>query len=129
MKGRMSLLESKEFLRIGDLARLTGVTVATLRYYETENLIECVRTNSRYRMFSQNMVIVVKRIVHLRSLNVSLLEIRQILQGTAGKRTFQDQAELQRRLDHILEQKTLWEEQERQVRSMLDSLREDRADV
>jgi len=126
---RMLHFGPEDLLRIGDLARLTGVTVATLRYYEREGLIQCVRTSSRYRMFTQNTVDAVKHIVRLKNLNISLQEIRQILQNTGGQPSSKDQAELHRRLAHILEQKALWEEQELQVRSMLAYLQEDCADV
>ena len=56
---------SQDFIRIGDLSRITGVPIATLRYYESEGLIECVRTRSKYRMFTRETVELVLRILHL----------------------------------------------------------------
>lgn len=115
---------SQDLIRIGDLSRVTAVAIATLRYYESEGLIQCVRTRSRYRMFTKETIDVVLRIVHLKSLKIPLVEIRRILstatQSEAATREhFQ---ELQKRLSHILEQKSVWEEQERKVRLLLEAL-------
>lgn len=110
-----------DLVRIGDLSRLTGVAIATLRYYESEGLIECVRTRSKYRLFTQQTVETVRRIVHLKNLKIPLREIKHILLSNAGKASPEDYDELQRRLSHILEQKSVWEEQERRVRLMLAS--------
>jgi len=116
---RMPLPE--DLVRIGDLARRTGVPVATLRYYETEGLIQCVRTRSKYRLFTEDTADTIKHILHLKSLKIPLGEIRQIILGNSGKTTTEDYQKLQERLAHILEQKSVWEEQERRVRLMLAS--------
>lgn len=109
-----------ELIRIGDLSRLTGVAIATLRYYESEGLIQCVRTRTKYRMFSRDTVATVRRIVHLKSLKIPLGEIRRIFNTQLGGK--QHVLELQRRLQQILEHKSLWEEEERKVRLILESL-------
>jgi DNA-binding transcriptional MerR regulator len=113
--------ESENLVRIGDLSRRTGVAVATLRYYESEGLIHCVRTHTKYRLFTEETVEIVQRIVHLKSLKIPLGEIRQILLSSGGQAGSEDYAELQRRLSYILEQKSVWEDQERRVRLMLSS--------
>lgn len=111
-------------IRIGDLSRITGVPIATLRYYESEGLIGCVRTRSKYRIFSADTVEIVRRIVYLKSLKISLAEIRRIVQVTSdsGEATRERYLELRQQLDHILEQKSVWEEQEHKVRLLLESL-------
>lgn len=116
---RVPLPES--LVRIGDLARRTGVPVATLRYYEKEGLIQCVRTRSKYRLFTEDTADTIKHILHLKSLKIPLAEIRQIILGNSGKSTLEDYQKLQERLAHILEQKSVWEEQERRLRLLLAS--------
>lgn len=114
---------SQDLIRIGDLSRVTGVPIATLRYYESEGLIECVRTRSRYRMFSKDTVDIVLRILHLKSLKIPLAEIRRIFStDESGQNTREHYLELQQRLDHILEHKSIWEEEERKVRILLEAL-------
>jgi hypothetical protein len=40
--------------RIGDLAKQTGVTVVTIRYYEQAGLLPaCERTSGNYRVYAQ----------------------------------------------------------------------------
>ncbi len=113
---------NEDLIRIGDLSRVTGVPIATLRYYESEGLIACVRTRSKYRMFPKETVDVVMRILHLKSLKIPLAEIRRIFStDETGEETREHYLELQERLAHILERKSIWEEEERKVRSMLES--------
>ncbi len=119
---------TRDLIRIGDLSRVTGVPIATLRYYESEGLIECVRAHSKYRMFPQSTVDIVHRIVHLKSLKIPLGEIRRIFitarqsGDEASEATREHYLELKQRLAHILERKRVWEEQERKVRLLLEAL-------
>lgn len=108
-------------IRIGELARRTGITVATLRYFESEELIECVRTRSRYRMFTKDTVKTIADILHLKSLRIPLKEIRSIL---LSRRQSQEQSsekytELKARLAYALDQRRVWEDQVHQVRVLL----------
>ncbi len=117
-------------IRIGDLARVTGVPIATLRYYESGGLIACVRTRSKYRMFSKETVDTVMRILHLKSLKIPLAEIRRIFStDETGEETREYFLELQQRLTHILERKSLWEEEERKVRQLLEAFESEGGDI
>ena len=113
---------NEDLIRIGDLSRVTGVPIATLRYYESEGLIACVRTRSKYRMFPKETIDIVMRILHLKSLKIPLAEIRRIFStDETGEETREYFLELQQRLTHILERKSIWEEEERKVRQLLES--------
>ena len=113
---------SEDLIRIGDLSHVTGVPIATLRYYESEGLIMCVRTRSKYRMFPKETVDVVMRILHLKSLKIPLAEIRRIFStDDSPQATREYYLELQQRLAHILERKSLWEEEENKVRQLLEA--------
>jgi DNA-binding transcriptional MerR regulator len=67
-------------MKIGELARLSGVTTKTLRYYESIGVLpEPGRTASGYRDYDESFV---DRLTFIRSaqrLGVSLDEVRQIL--------------------------------------------------
>lgn len=121
MKEPHDEVDYNNLIRIGELARRTGITVATLRYFESEELIACVRTRSRYRMFPKETVQVIGDIMHLKTLRLPLKEIRAILRNRSQRegQSCEEYEELQNRLAHILEQKRVWDEQESQVRSML----------
>ena len=115
---------NQELLRIGTLSRLTNVTIATLRFYESEGLLQCVRTCTKYRLFRSDQVSRVRQIVHLKSLKIPLVEIRRILSDAQRPpaATHEYCLQLKQRLSHIREQKKVWDEQERQVLSMLEAL-------
>lgn len=67
-------------LKIGDIAHQTGVSVGTLRYYETLKLLYPVeRGENSYRYYSEETVQQVQFIKKAQSLGFSLEEIRQIL--------------------------------------------------
>lgn len=66
-------------LRIGEVARLLGVTTKTLRHYERIGLIEPDRTESDYRVYTPEEVLRLQRIRLLQDLGLSLKQIRLIL--------------------------------------------------
>jgi MerR family transcriptional regulator, repressor of the yfmOP operon len=69
-------------LRIGDVAKLTGTTARTLRYYEEIGLLPGVedRKAGRHRSYTQADVDRVREVLRLRDLlGVSLDELRELL--------------------------------------------------
>ena len=69
-------------LRIGDVAKLTGTTARTLRYYEEIGLLPEAedREAGRHRLYTQADVERVREILRLRDLlGVSLDELRELI--------------------------------------------------
>ncbi len=67
-------------LKIGELAKQTGVAVGTLRYYEGLRLLDPIeRGDNGYRYYSPNAVQQVQFIKKAQVLGFSLEEIRHIL--------------------------------------------------
>lgn len=67
-------------LLIGELAKTTGVTVDTLRFYEKNGLIEPKgRSESGYRLYDQNNIEQVKFVLNAKQLGLSLEEIKELL--------------------------------------------------
>jgi Cd(II)/Pb(II)-responsive transcriptional regulator len=67
-------------MRIGDLAKRTGCTVETIRYYEQENVLSAPkRSSSGYRQYHDEHLAELNFILHCRSLGMSLAEIRLLL--------------------------------------------------
>jgi DNA-binding transcriptional MerR regulator/quercetin dioxygenase-like cupin family protein len=54
------------FLTVGRTARILGVSASTLRLWENVGLISPVRSNGRYRLYSPELLKVLKRIKYLR---------------------------------------------------------------
>ncbi len=68
--------------RIGEVARQTGVSVETLRYYEKQRLLEAPpRTGGGFRLYSDDALQRVRFIRHARSLGLTLEDIRQLVVG------------------------------------------------
>jgi Cd(II)/Pb(II)-responsive transcriptional regulator len=67
-------------MRIGDLARRTGVDVQTVRYYEREGLLSApARTAAGYRAYGPQHLEQLHFVRHCRSLDMPLADIRRLL--------------------------------------------------
>ena len=67
-------------MRIGEIARATGTSTETVRFYErTGLLLKPKRTRSSYREYSQDAVLRLRFIVHAKGLGFSLAEIKDLL--------------------------------------------------
>ncbi len=68
-------------MKIGELARKTGLSIDAIRYYEKQNLIKSQgRTEGGYREFTQDTVKLLQFISKCRALDISLPEIKKLLQ-------------------------------------------------
>lgn len=73
----MSENSAQVFITIGELAKRSGVSVATLRFYEEKQLIWSTRTNGNQRRYLRAMLRRVAIIKVAQSVGISLDEIRQ----------------------------------------------------
>ncbi|HEY9699129.1 MAG TPA: MerR family transcriptional regulator [Trichocoleus sp.] len=68
-------------LKVGDLAKQTGVSVRTLHYYDEIGLLSpSHRTEAGYRLYSDADIIRLQQIVSLRQIGFSLEQIRECLE-------------------------------------------------
>ena len=74
--------------RIGEIARMLGITAKTLRHYEQMGLLRPPqRTAQRYRVYGDDDMRRARHVVGLRRLGLSLEEIRGLLDVDKGGRT------------------------------------------
>ena len=67
-------------VKIGELARMTGYEVVTIRYYEKEGLLnKPERTEKNYRLYGDDDIARLRFIRHCRQHGMSLAEIRTLL--------------------------------------------------
>ena len=67
-------------VKIGELAAQADCDVQTVRFYEREGLLEApLRDASGYRRYDQRHVTRLRFVRHLRTLDIPLLEVRQLL--------------------------------------------------
>ncbi len=66
-------------MKINEVAKLTGVTVRTLHYYDQIGLLKPSRiTEAGYRLYDQEALTALQQILFFRELDFSLQEIREI---------------------------------------------------
>ncbi len=67
-------------VKIGELAKMTGCEVVTIRYYEKEGLLKAPeRTEGNYRIYDDDDIARLRFIRHCRQHGMSLSEIRDLL--------------------------------------------------
>ena len=67
-------------VKIGELAKMTGCEVVTIRYYEQEGLLkEPERTEGNYRVYGEDAQERLRFIRHCRQHGMKLSEIRELL--------------------------------------------------
>jgi Cd(II)/Pb(II)-responsive transcriptional regulator len=67
-------------MKIGELAKTAQTQTETIRYYEREGLLpEAARTSANYRIYDESHVQRLAFIRHCRSLDMTLAEIRALL--------------------------------------------------
>jgi len=72
-------------MKIGDLAEATGVSIATIRLYEREGLIDdAQRTAGRFRLFGPEHELRLRFIKQLRDLGFAMDDIRGIIAAQTG---------------------------------------------
>lgn len=72
--------QQKGMLKIGDVAKLSGIGIEALRFYEKSGLLEHpARTESGYRMYGRDVLERLAFIKQAQTLGFSLEEIRRIV--------------------------------------------------
>jgi DNA-binding transcriptional MerR regulator len=91
-------------LKIGDLARITGLSIKTIRYYERRRLLEPPsRTEAGYRLYGSEEVARLQFIQRAKLLGLTLEEIRELVELAASC----NKGEIVPRLEEVLEAKLL----------------------
>lgn len=66
-------------MKIGEVAKLTGLSVKSIRYYHDINLVPAIRGENGYREYGSPQVDSLKFIHHCRELGFSLDDCRSLL--------------------------------------------------
>ena len=90
-------------MKIGELAKRTGLAASTIRFYESKGLLKSVdRLSNGYRAYPPEAVSVLAIIMNAQQTGFTLDEIRSILSATAeGWRHAELMATLQRKIGDI----------------------------
>ncbi|MDN4502169.1 Zn(2+)-responsive transcriptional regulator [Alteromonadaceae bacterium BrNp21-10] len=75
--------------KIGELAQKADVSVETLRFYETKNLLNAhSRSSAGYRLYSEQDLHQLYFILHAKKVGFSLAEIKQLLGVQVNKQQY-----------------------------------------
>ena len=80
---------------IGQVSKMTGLPVSTLRYYDREGLFPDLERDAGIRQFSEAEIEIIKTIDCLKKSGLEIKAIRQFLEwAKQGESTFPDRLEL-----------------------------------
>lgn len=68
-------------MRIGQVAKLSGLSTRTIDYYTSNELLPVTRSTSNYRLYSEDVLHTLERIKLLKKQRMSIEEIRKIIQS------------------------------------------------
>ena len=82
--------KNKAVFTIGEFSRITGLPIETIRFYHEKNLLlpSSVDSSTSYRYYDQANIEKARAIKYLRSLDISVDDIRNILES------YNDQADI-----------------------------------
>lgn len=80
-------MNSTDLLTIGDLARRTGLSVPTIRFYEERGLVEPLRTGGNQRRYLRAHIRRLSFVLIAQKLGLSLGEIAEAMRGLPQGRT------------------------------------------
>lgn len=108
-------------MKIGELARRSGLAPSRIRFYEARGLIAAVpRAANGYRDYPEHTELLLALIDHAQRAGFSLAEIRGILpQDLVSWHMPQLQAALQRKLDEIVQRQELLRLQQDMLQALL----------
>ena len=108
-------------MKIGELAKRTGLAASTIRFYESKGLLKSVdRLSNGYRAYPPEAVAVLAIIMNAQQTGFTLDEIRSILSATAeGWRHAELMATLQRKIGDIEAMERRLAQNKAQLRSLI----------
>ncbi len=103
------VVEEENMLKIGDLSKITDVSVKTIRFYEEEGLIRPIEVDrwTGYRYYDDSSIERISQIVYLKSLGFTLKEIANFSDEIIAEKTKEIQDKVIKLNDSIRELKTL----------------------
>lgn len=115
--------DQHEFLTIGALAKLCGITVRTLRYYEEMDLIGPVkRSAGQYRLYNHHSLKRINAILALQGLNFSLEEILSILGPYSKCRSYSKSEQIEHTRQSLSQQKDFINQKINQMHTLMHEI-------
>lgn len=93
-------------IKIGELSSITGISIQTIRYYESEGLISPIEVDrwTNYRYYDESSIVRLSEISYLKNLGFSLKEIKNLDEKTIKKKISQAKLNIKKltsNIDHL----------------------------
>jgi DNA-binding transcriptional MerR regulator len=89
---------------IGEFAKIVGVTMSTLRYYEKEGLLTPHRNENNLREYTDNDIGWVRFLLHLKDSGMSMTELKQYTEWREmGDETISERLDLFKKRKRLVE--------------------------
>ena len=100
-------MDTRDLLTIGEVAARAGVSVPTLRFYETKGLVHATRTAGNQRRYPRHTLRRLALVRAAQRFGLSLDEVREALDSLPAQRppTARDWARLSRRWHDALQER------------------------
>ena len=102
-------------IKIGELSSITGVSIQTIRFYESEGLISPIEVDrwTNYRYYNESSIERLSEISYLKNLGFSLKEIKNLNEDTIKEKISQLKFDIKKLTKNIEELSTIRKEQGR----------------
>ena len=75
-------------IKIGELSNITGISIQTIRFYESEGLFSPIEVDrwTNYRYYDESSIERLTQITHLKQLGFSLKEIKNLSEDVISEK-------------------------------------------
>jgi len=96
-------------IKIGELSNISGISIQTIRFYESEGLISPIEVDrwTSYRYYDESSIIRLSEISYLKSLGFSLKEIKSLSEETINEKISQSKLNIKKLSKNIEELSTI----------------------
>lgn len=100
----------KALLRIGEVAKLSGLSSRTIDYYTQCGLLPLQRSSANYRLYPESTLQTLERIKLLKNQRMSIAEIRKVIHDSENLEIDPIMCEVQEEIDCLQKKLTALEE-------------------
>lgn len=98
-------------MKIGEVAKMSGVSTRTIDYYTVSGLLHSERSEANYRLYPASVLQTLERIQLLKKQRLSILEIKEILDAPEMPETNELVDEVTEEFEYLQQKITRLEEQ------------------
>lgn len=98
-------------MKIGEVAKMSGVSTRTIDYYTVSGLLHSERSEANYRLYPASTLQTIERIQLLKKQRLSILEIKEILNAPEMSETNELVDEVTEEFEYLQQKITRLEEQ------------------